>query len=66
MSELIPSYLLHRCKTFQLFGLSVMECKKGCEKQILEHYKTASEYLANNHARRKAYLDILRKTPFYG
>ncbi|KAI6229802.1 FERM domain-containing protein 8 [Aphelenchoides fujianensis] len=66
LPELVPAHLLGRVKTFHLFGLSMMECKRGWEKQITDEYKTISVVYDSNHARRKAYLDIMRKLPCYG
>lgn len=66
MADLVPAHLLHRARSFHLFGLSLMECKRGCERQILDEYRRVSEEMPSNHERRKAFLNILRKTPFYG
>jgi hypothetical protein len=66
ITELIPEQHLNAVRSFRLFGLSVMECKKGLEDTMIDEYQVASEKYGNAHQRRKAFLEILRKTPFYG
>jgi hypothetical protein len=51
-------------KSFHLFG--IIECKSGLEKQIIKEYNSVSCQYSNNYERRKAYLDLLRKLPYYG
>jgi hypothetical protein len=66
LGEIVPAYLLNKMKSrsFHLFG--IIECKSGLEKQITKEYNSVSCKYANNYERRKAYLDLLRKLPFYG
>ncbi|CAD5231030.1 unnamed protein product [Bursaphelenchus xylophilus] len=66
LPNLIPQHLINKCKSFFLFGLNSMECKKGCERQILNEYKAVLEDLQDNHQRRKSFLNILRRNPCYG
>ena len=62
----MPDVHVNTVRSFHLFGIPVMECKKGWEHELVEEYKTASMVYPNNYQRRIAYLDILRATPFYG
>ncbi|KAI6212897.1 FERM domain-containing protein [Aphelenchoides besseyi] len=66
LPELVPPYMLKRVKTFHLFGLSIMEFKRGWEKQITDEYQLISTVYQDNHSRRKAYLDVMRSLPCYG
>ncbi|CAD5225895.1 unnamed protein product [Bursaphelenchus okinawaensis] len=63
LSLYVPEYLLNKCKTFMLFGW--MECRKGCEKEILHYYKEALEK-SSNYERRKEFLEVCRDSPCYG
>uniref|UniRef100_A0A915BUK1 FERM domain-containing protein 8 n=1 Tax=Parascaris univalens TaxID=6257 RepID=A0A915BUK1_PARUN len=69
ISNEIPSFFplqyRHSLKTVYLFGFPVIGCK-GLENDILEEYQAVSLKYGSNHSRRKAYLNILRSTPFYG
>jgi len=64
--ELVPAQHRAAVRSFHLFGLHMMECRHGLENRIVDDYKTASERFQNAHQLRKAYLEILRGTPFYG
>lgn len=66
MGLLVPSQHLTTIRTFRLFGLSMMECKKGLEDALVAEYQIASDQFINNNERRKMFLTILQKTPFYG
>uniref|UniRef100_A0A0N5A9W9 FERM domain-containing protein 8 n=1 Tax=Syphacia muris TaxID=451379 RepID=A0A0N5A9W9_9BILA len=67
----IPDYfpVQHRnnVKSFYLFGIPVVG-RKTTEYKIIEAFKAASTdaNCSSNHQRRKAYLEIVQKTPLYG
>ncbi|VDM96354.1 unnamed protein product [Thelazia callipaeda] len=61
----IPLKYRHNVKTFHLFGIPIISCK-GLETRILEEYQQIKRGFENKHAYRKAYLSIIRNTPFYG
>ncbi|KAI1710128.1 hypothetical protein DdX_10802 [Ditylenchus destructor] len=44
----------------------MIECKPGLENAMVDEYKTVSKSYDNNNQKRKAFLEILQKTPFYG
>ncbi|KAH7694621.1 FERM central domain containing protein [Aphelenchoides avenae] len=66
LSAIIPEQHLSAVRSFRLFGLQMMECKKGLENELANEYEDVSARYPTVHQRRCAYLDILRKTPFYG
>uniref|UniRef100_A0A915CY78 FERM domain-containing protein 8 n=1 Tax=Ditylenchus dipsaci TaxID=166011 RepID=A0A915CY78_9BILA len=66
LGQLVPAQHSNTIKSFHLFGLSMIECKSGLEKAMMEEYKKCSANYVNNHQRRKKFLEILQKTPFYG
>ncbi|KAE9556628.1 hypothetical protein FO519_000034 [Halicephalobus sp. NKZ332] len=66
LPELVSSQHLSKVRSFQLFGLSMMECKRGLEAQVVQNFKDCSSRFGSKNDRRIAYLDILRSTPFYG
>jgi len=66
LDELVPAQHFGKVRSFQLFGIPMMECKHGLETQLVQNYKDCSERFGSKNERRIAYLDILRSTPFYG
>ena len=66
LHELAPTPHIKAIRSFHLFGLRMMECKKGLENRVIDEYRTASTHFHSNYERRKEFLSILRKTPFYG
>uniref|UniRef100_A0AC34QBA5 FERM domain-containing protein n=1 Tax=Panagrolaimus sp. JU765 TaxID=591449 RepID=A0AC34QBA5_9BILA len=66
LSEFVSPQHLSKIRTFQLFGLSIMECKHGLETEVVQLYKDFSLNFGSKNERRIAYLDLLRLTPFYG
>uniref|UniRef100_A0A914YX87 FERM domain-containing protein 8 n=1 Tax=Panagrolaimus superbus TaxID=310955 RepID=A0A914YX87_9BILA len=42
LPEFVPSQHLSHVRSFQLFGLSIMECKAGLEKDVFQRYKEFS------------------------
>ena len=66
LQELVPAQHLGKVRSFQLFGLPMMECKHGLEAQLVQNFKDCSERFGSKNERRIAYLDVLRSTPFYG
>jgi hypothetical protein len=66
LPEFVPAQHLSHVRSFQLFGLSIMECKAGLEKEVFQRYKDFSKLYGDQCSRKRAYLDILRPTPFYG
>lgn len=66
LGDFVPAQHLSHVRSFQLFGLSVMECKAGLEKEVFQRYKDYSIQFQNQYLRKIAYLEFLRSTPFYG
>lgn len=66
LNELAPTTHIKAIRSFHLFGLKIMECKKGLENRVIDEYRTASKHYGSNYECRKAFLTILRNTPFYG
>ncbi|EFO26235.2 hypothetical protein LOAG_02247 [Loa loa] len=60
-----PLKYRHNVKTFYLFGIPVIGCK-GLEARILQEYRNIRLNFESKHSCRKAYLNIVRNTPFYG
>lgn len=66
MVEFVPSQHFNKIRSFQLFGLQLMECKRGLESQVVQNYKDVSSNYGSKNERKIAYLEFLRKTPYYG
>jgi hypothetical protein len=66
LAQLVPSQHLSTIRSFHLFGLAALECKAGLESAVVDEYKRVSHTYANKDLLRRAYLDLLRATPFYG
>ena len=66
MGQLVPPQHHNTIRSFHLFGLAMIECKPGLENAMVDEYKTVSKTYDSNNQRRKAFLEILQKTPFYG
>ncbi|KAI1704373.1 FERM central domain-containing protein [Ditylenchus destructor] len=66
MGQLVPPQHHNTIRSFHLFGLAMIECKPGLENAMVDEYKTVSKTYDNNNQKRKAFLEILQKTPFYG
>ncbi|VIO99170.1 conserved hypothetical protein [Brugia malayi] len=60
-----PLKYRHNVKTFHLFGIPIIGCK-GLETRILQEYRNIRLNFEGKHSCRKAYLNIIRNTPFYG
>ncbi|KAM3716601.1 FERM domain-containing protein [Dirofilaria immitis] len=60
-----PAKYRHSVKTFHLFGIPIIGCK-GLETRILQEYRNIKLHFENKHNCRRAYLNIIRRTPFYG
>lgn len=67
MPDFFPVQHRHAVKSFYLFGFPVTG-RKTIEYETFEKFKSASrtDLYPTDHARRKAYLDIVRGTPLYG
>lgn len=52
-------------KTLYLFGFPIMGCK-GLEAELKKEYWEAKSKYTTKHELRKAYLKLVRETPFYG
>uniref|UniRef100_A0A915MDM2 Adenosine kinase n=1 Tax=Meloidogyne javanica TaxID=6303 RepID=A0A915MDM2_MELJA len=65
LNELAPSSHTKLIKSFRLFGLSLMECRKGLENQVYDEYRVASTHFHNNHARYVQFLKIVGSSPSY-
>lgn len=60
-----PLKYRHSVKSFHLFGIPIIGCK-GLETRIFEEYRNIRLNFESKHSCRKAYLNIIRNTPFYG
>ncbi|KAL7076358.1 hypothetical protein ACQ4LE_004734 [Meloidogyne hapla] len=63
LTELAPYSHTKLIKSFRLFGLSMMECRKGLENQVIDEYRIASTHFHNNHERYIEFLKILGSSP---
>jgi hypothetical protein len=66
LADFVPAQHLSHVRSFHLFGIAIMECKAGLEKEVLQRYKDFSSIYGDQYSRKKAYLECLRSTPFYG
>ncbi|VDK37288.1 unnamed protein product [Gongylonema pulchrum] len=60
-----PSKHRHCVRSVCFFGFPVIGCK-GLEAKIQQEYNDTKLKFESKHACRKAYLEIVRETPFYG
>ncbi|KAL3073281.1 hypothetical protein niasHT_036623 [Heterodera trifolii] len=67
LHDLAPEPHTKAIRSFHLFGVRLFECKGGLEHRVVEEYRDASEHFpSGNDARRRAFLSLLRREPFYG
>jgi hypothetical protein len=66
LADFVPAQHLSHVRSFHLFGIAIMECKAGLEKEVFQRYKDFSAAYGSQSERKNAYLELLRATPFYG